>query len=79
MSRAAENSFDYVRRYYGVPAKRGMRVTVCSSNERDRMGTITRATHYVWIRLDGDKRSRPYHPKDPGIRWPTPSPEVPRE
>lgn len=52
-------SFDYVRRYYGVPAKRGMRVTVYDGRE----GTITcGAGHYIRIRLDGEKRSRIFHP-----------------
>ncbi len=56
-------SFDYIRRYYRVPAKRLGRVRVGGQ-----LGTITRATHYVWIRLDGMKFSRPYHPTD-GIEY----------
>lgn len=50
---------DYVREAYGVPAKRGGRVTVDG-----RAGTITRATHYVWVRFDDAKHSRPFHPSD---------------
>lgn len=51
-------SFDYVRSYYKVPAKRGMRVT----DHEGRSGTITRATHYVFVRLDGTRVARAYHP-----------------
>lgn len=53
-------SMDYVRRYYRVPAKRGGRVTTQDGSE----GTITSATHYVYVRLDGMKFSRPYHPME---------------
>ncbi len=52
-------SMAYVRDYYGVPAKRGMRVLVYG-----RKGTITRATHHVWVRFDGERRSTPCHPCD---------------
>jgi hypothetical protein len=57
-------SFDYVRRFYGVPAKRGGRVLVTESNGAKFYGTITRATHYVFVRIDGEKHARPYHPED---------------
>jgi hypothetical protein len=50
--------FDYVRRYYGVPAGRGVRVT----DYQGRTGTITRATHYVFVRLDGTRHAIPFHP-----------------
>lgn len=60
----------YVREQYGVPAKRGMRVKVFGASGFQ-MGTVTRATHYVFIRLDGSKHSRPYHPTDPGITYAT--------
>jgi hypothetical protein len=50
-------SMDYVRRTHGVPAKRGLRVTVDG-----RPGVITRATHYVYVRFDGNRFSRPCHP-----------------
>lgn len=52
-------SFDYVRRYYGVPAKRGMRVTVYNGQQ----GRITSgAGHYIRVRLDGENWSRHFHP-----------------
>lgn len=48
---------EYVRSRYHVPAKRGMRVRV-----QGREGTITRLTHYIWVRFDGAKHSDPCHP-----------------
>jgi hypothetical protein len=48
---------DYVRRTYGVPARRGLRVTVDG-----KPGVITRATHYVFVRFDGTDYSRACHP-----------------
>lgn len=47
-----------IRRRYRVPAKRGMRVRA-----HLRPGTITGSDGVsVRIRLDGEKRSAPYHP-----------------
>lgn len=62
-------SMDYVRKHYGVPAKRGGRVELTEANGVKRMGTITMATHYVFIKRDGDKFARNYHPTDPAIRY----------
>ena len=52
-------SMQYIRDYYGVPAKRGGRVRF-----QDRVnGTITGTKGgHLRIRLDGNKFSRPYHP-----------------
>jgi hypothetical protein len=53
-------SMDWVRQHYGVPAKRGQRVDMNGN-----LGTITRATHYVWVRFDdyhGGKHPLPCHP-----------------
>jgi hypothetical protein len=61
-------SFDYIRRYYGVPAKRGMRVA-WSASGGTRLGTITKATHYVYVRFDGVKHSVPLHPKEDGLQY----------
>jgi len=47
-------SFDYIRRYYNVPAKRGGRVAWDTSSGT-REGTITRATNYVYVRFDDAK------------------------
>lgn len=60
-------SMEYVREYYGVPAKRGGRVQVKMDYEYEdngKTGTITRATQYVFVRLDGEKRSIPFYPKE---------------
>ena len=62
-------SMAYVRRTYGVPAKRGGRVEVRMPNGAVFRGTITRATHVVFIRVDGDRYARPYHPTDPALRY----------
>jgi hypothetical protein len=51
-------SFDYVREYYGVPAKRGMRVTVDG-----RPGRITSGNgHYIRVLFDGERRPSICHP-----------------
>ncbi|KAF1009539.1 MAG: hypothetical protein GAK28_00177 [Luteibacter sp.] len=55
-------SMEYVRRYYGVPARRGGRVeyTGCGIVE---MGTIRSATgSNLNIQLDGVKHAMPFHP-----------------
>jgi len=60
--------YDYVRRYYGVPAYVGVRVRV-----REREGVLVQgkghADQYLHIHFDGDARvSGPYHPTD-GIEY----------
>ena len=51
-------SFEKVRKKYGVPAKRGMRVIAYGEP-----GVLTSATgSYVRIRLDSLSFSRRYHP-----------------
>lgn len=62
-------SMKYIRDTYGVPVARGRRVEVRQSNGAVFYGIITRATHYVWIRLDGMRHARPYHPTDPDITY----------
>ena len=53
-----QRGFAYVRWAYGVPAKRGMRVTVDG-----RPGVITAPNgHYIRVRFDGERHSRPCHP-----------------
>lgn len=53
-------SLDYVRDHYSMPwLKRGLAVLALG-----KPGTVTDATHYVFVRLDGQKHSRPYHPSD---------------
>jgi hypothetical protein len=50
-------SLKYVRATYGVPAARGMRVTVDG-----KPGTITGADHGLRVRFDGERRSKNCHP-----------------
>jgi hypothetical protein len=51
-------SFEYVRRAYNVPAKRGGRVLF-----RGKPGRITSGNgHYIRIRMDGERRSIIVHP-----------------
>jgi hypothetical protein len=51
-------SFEYVRRYYHVPAKRGGRVLF-----RGKPARITSGNgHYIRIRMDGERRSIIVHP-----------------
>ncbi len=53
---------EYIRRYYGVPAKRGGRVKYTGCG-RDELGTITGTMgSHLRIRLDGLKISHPFHP-----------------
>lgn len=57
-TREGYRSLDYVRRYYGVDARRGMRVAVDG-----RPGVLTTgAGHYIRVRFDGERHSVPCHP-----------------
>ncbi len=54
---------EYIRKTYGVPAKRGGRVEYSGDGEIE-AGTITGANgHYLRVRLDGEKQSGNFHPK----------------
>ena len=53
---------NYIRRYYGVPAKRGGRVKY-TGGKSPRYGTIKSASGpHLRILLDGDKYAGTYHP-----------------
>lgn len=53
----------WVRSNYHVPAKRGGRVAYTGDPQKGRqLGTITRFSSSVHVRLDGEKHSAPYHP-----------------
>lgn len=53
-------SLEYIRDYYTVPARKGVRV-----NAYGKPGTITGASGaHLLIKLDGEKHSNPYHPRD---------------
>jgi len=53
------NKLECVRKVYGVPAKRGMRVIA-----KGKEGIITGAScsGYILVRINGLMLSRPYHP-----------------
>ena len=55
-------SLEYVRKYYGVPAKRGGRVEY-TGDDKPELGTICGASGaHLSIRLDGKKHPMPFHP-----------------
>lgn len=55
-------TMQYVRDYYGVPAKRGGRVVYTGSLE-PKHGVITSARGAkLMIHMEGLKHARPYHP-----------------
>lgn len=55
-------SLAWVRKNYGVPAKRGARV-IYSGGETAVPGTVRSARYgKVYIQLDGTSQSRPFHP-----------------
>jgi hypothetical protein len=52
-------AFDYIRRQYKVPAKRGARVRFCGNM----LGTVTSSYGpYIKVRFDGEKRIAVCHP-----------------
>lgn len=55
-------SLEYIRRSYSVPAHQGARIRY-TGNGDPRLGTITHGRGgRLYIRLDGDTDSHPYHP-----------------
>lgn len=55
-------SMAWIRKTYGVPAKRGGRVAYTGDGKRE-LGTITGARHgYINVRLDGEEHPGPFHP-----------------
>jgi len=56
-------SMEYVRNYYGVPAKRGGRIKYTPDIGNPVYATILSATHYLFVRFDNtNTRSGPLHP-----------------
>ena len=59
-------SMDYIRRTYGVPAKRGGRIQYDGWHPDDgpKCGTITSATRsgHIRVRFDGERRTYKLHP-----------------
>jgi hypothetical protein len=61
--------YDYVRRYYRVPAYVGVRVRRADGKEGALVAPRGGGDQYLHIRLDGERRvSGPYHPTD-GITY----------
>lgn len=55
-------SIEYIRKTYGVPAKRGGRVEYTGDGERE-LGTIRSARgSHLNIQLDGVNHTMPFHP-----------------
>lgn len=56
------NGMEWIRKSYGVPAKRGGRVRYLSAGGPV-LGTIRGTRHgRLLVQLDGDKTSLPFHP-----------------
>jgi hypothetical protein len=56
-------SFEWIREYYGVPAKRGARVKYTGVAGKPQLGSITSASGgHINVRIDGDALPRPFHP-----------------
>lgn len=57
-----EQAFEYIRKTYGVPARKGVRVRYLGG-PAPAEGTITGAAGgYIRVRLDGDRLARVFHP-----------------
>lgn len=55
-------SMSYIRQAYGVPAKRGGRVTY-TGNDEPQLGTIKSASnYYLKVLIDGEEIPHTYHP-----------------
>ena len=51
--------FSYVNNRYGLKLKKGIRVKY----DKDKYGVITHSAHgYVFIKLDGEDKSKRFHP-----------------
>lgn len=56
-------SMEWVRKNYGIPAKRGGRVEYTGDRSGPRLGTITASVGpRIRIKLDGDDVALIYHP-----------------
>lgn len=57
------NRFEYIRDYYGVPAKRGALVEY-----KGKKGKVTGTNGpHVKVRLEGERHAGCYHPTD--LKW----------
>ena len=58
---------EYIRKFYGVPAKRGAKVRIHVSYDKDVTfnGTIVASKgEYIKVKIPGGKKSLAYHPVD---------------
>ena len=53
-------SFEYIEQTYGKRFFKGQFV-VCGGKT---LGVVTKATHYVFVRPEGQKHADPWHPND---------------
>jgi hypothetical protein len=51
-----------LRRYYGVPAKRGQRILFTGLKYRITGEIVSARDHKLWIRTDDGRRFGPLHP-----------------
>lgn len=60
---ASEQSLEYIRNHYSVPARVGKHVEY-----KGKRGVVTGGVNaYVEVRLEEEKNARPYHPND--LNW----------
>ena len=61
-------SFEYIANAYGKTFKQGQVVRVTDTSQKPpppgKLGVVTKADNYVWVRLSDEKNARPYHPSD---------------
>lgn len=65
-------TLEYIRKYYGVPAKRGQQVhyKATGSSRIDWQGRIVGASGgRLRVRFDGHKRTYVVHPADDGLHY----------
>lgn len=56
-------SLEYIRKTYGVPAKRGVRIEYGGGSDGPRFGTITGASGmHLMVKMDDRKDTAPFHP-----------------
>ena len=56
-------SLEYIQEYYGVPAKKGGKVTYKGVPGK----IVGYSGPHIKIKLEGESKGRPYHPKDPDL------------
>lgn len=62
-------SMEYLRKTYGVPARRGANVRYRWHKGGPTTGRVVYATHYVHVRFPGDPQIYKFHPADDALEW----------